>query len=125
MLFAGHISGQHKVEKKLTYSFGMEPTGSFVIDNRYGDIQVEGWDEPRISIELNVSVNHKDKDKAYNLLDRIEATVLEGSNFINITTTIRSKSSSFLHELFRDVKKKLDIKGFLFKTLCRNRNGLV
>ena len=109
MLFAGHISGQHKAEKTLTYSFGMEPTGSFVIDNKYGDVVVEGWDEPRISIEINVSVNHKDKDKAYNLLDRIEATVLEGSNFINITSTIRSKSSSFLDELLRDVGKKLDI----------------
>jgi len=109
MLLAGHISGQHKAEKQLTYSFGMEPSGSFVIDNRYGDIEIEGWDESRISIEMNVSVNHKDKDKAYNQLDRIEATVLEGSNFINITTTFRNKSSSFLNELIGNLNKKLDI----------------
>ncbi len=109
MLFAGHVSGQHKVEKTLTYTFGMESGGTFVIDNKYGDVQIEGWDESKLSVEMSVTVHHKDKDKAYNLLDRIEATVLEGENFVNITSTIRSKSSSFLDDLLRDFTKKLDI----------------
>ena len=107
VLFMGHITAQHKVEKTQTYSFGMEPTGSFVIDNKYGNIEIEGWDESRLSVEMRVSVNHKEKDKAYNLMDRIEATVLEGANFVNITSTIRQKRSSFFNDLLDDLKDEL------------------
>jgi len=107
VLFMGHITAQNKVEKTQTYSFSMEPSGSFVIDNKYGNIEIEGWDEDRLSVEMSVSVNHKDRDKAYNLMDRIEATVLEGANFINITSTIRQKRSSFFNDLLDDLKDEL------------------
>jgi len=53
------------------YSARLFSYGTLIIDTRIGDIQIEGWDEPRLEIEAEKVVRAKSADKAkplYNLL---------------------------------------------------------
>ncbi len=53
--------------------------GTLVIDARVGDIQVEGWDEPRLEVEAEKVVQAKDAQKAQSLYDRVQVA-LEGKD---------------------------------------------
>jgi hypothetical protein len=65
--------------KTFDYSERMFSFGTLVIDARVGDIQVEGWDEPRLEIEAEKVVQAKDKEKAQALYDRVQVA-LEGKD---------------------------------------------
>lgn len=105
LLFASisGITAQVTVEKTLTLSYSMQPSGTFVLDNRYGKVEIEGWDQDRLEAIMSVKVKHKSEEKAYNLLDRIEPVTLEGQNFVNITSTIRDKRTSFFNDLLKNI----------------------
>jgi hypothetical protein len=49
--------------------------GTLVIDARVGDIQVEGWDEPRLEIEAEKVVQAKDAQKAQTLYARVQVAL--------------------------------------------------
>jgi hypothetical protein len=61
------------------YSERMFSFGTLVIDARVGDIQVEGWDEPRLEVEAEKVVQAKDAQKAQSLYDRVQVA-LEGKD---------------------------------------------
>jgi hypothetical protein len=65
--------------KTFDYSERMFSFGTLVIDARVGDIQVEGWDEPRLEIEAEKVVEAKDAQKAQPLYDRVQVA-LEGKD---------------------------------------------
>ncbi|MGD1157731.1 MAG: hypothetical protein ABSA41_18175 [Terriglobia bacterium] len=65
--------------KTFDYSERMFSFGTLVIDARVGDIQVEGWDEPRLEIEAEKVVQAKDAQKAQALYDRVQVA-LEGKD---------------------------------------------
>ncbi len=59
------------------YSVRMFSFGTLTIDTRTGDIQVEGWDEPRLEIDAEKVVEAKDKERAQALYDQVQV-VLSG-----------------------------------------------
>lgn len=65
--------------KTFRYSVRMFSFGTLVIDARVGDIQVEGWDEPRLEIAAEKVVQAKDAEKAQTLYDRVQVA-LEGKD---------------------------------------------
>jgi hypothetical protein len=65
--------------KTFRYSVRMFSFGTLVIDARVGDIQVEGWDEPRLEIAAEKVVQAKDAQKAQTLYDRVQVA-LEGKD---------------------------------------------
>jgi len=56
------------------FSFGM-----LTIDTRIGNVQVEGWDEPRLEIEAEKVVEARDEKRAEPLYDRLQV-VLSGKD---------------------------------------------
>lgn len=65
--------------KTFHYSARMFSFGTLTIDTRMGDIQVEGWDEPRLEIEGEKVVEAKDEKRAQPLYDRVQV-VLDGQD---------------------------------------------
>ena len=61
------------------YSARMFSFGTLTIDTRMGDIQVEGWDEPRLEIEAEKVVEAKDEKHAQPLYDQVQV-VLDGQD---------------------------------------------
>ncbi|MGA3165879.1 MAG: hypothetical protein ABSF14_07140 [Terriglobia bacterium] len=61
------------------YSVRMFSFGTLTIDTRMGNLQVEGWDEPRLEIAAEKVVEAKDKQKAQPLYERVQVA-LEGQD---------------------------------------------
>ncbi len=65
--------------KTFHYSVRMFSFGTLTIDTRMGNLQVEGWDEPRLEIEAEKVVVAGNEAKANPLYDRLQI-VLEGKD---------------------------------------------
>ena len=61
------------------------------ISNRYGDVVIQSWDKDQIIIDVKVTVEMPNKEKAQKLLDYIDVQFSEGSNVISAKTTIDDK----------------------------------
>ena len=71
-----HADDFRKVEH---YSVRMFSYGTLTIDTRVGDIEVEGWDNPRLSVEAEKLVTAGSPRKAETLYGRVQVQ-LEGSD---------------------------------------------
>lgn len=65
--------------KTFHYSARMFSFGTLTIDTRMGNVQVEGWDEPRLEIEAEKVVEAKDEKRAQPLYDQVQV-VLAGQD---------------------------------------------
>jgi hypothetical protein len=65
--------------KTFHYSTRMFSFGMLTIDTRIGNVQVEGWDEPRLEIEAEKVVEARDEKRAEPLYDRLQV-VLSGKD---------------------------------------------
>ncbi len=88
-----------EVEKKFSKEFSAQGKDLLKIDNRYGDVVIENWNENKVSIE--VTVNHPSKDKAEKFMSMIDVFFNENDNTIEATTKIE-KNFSFKESDDRD-----------------------
>jgi hypothetical protein len=65
--------------KTFHYSTRMFSYGTLTIDTRMGDVQVDGWDEPRLEIEAEKVVEARDEKHAPPLYDQVQV-VLTGQD---------------------------------------------
>ncbi len=96
MLFAFSVQAQQKVSKIISKDFTMAHMGKLRLDNKYGDVTITGWDKNKISIIVDITVIHKKKENAENLLKRISAHIKDQNGVTNVTSVIAEKSSGFL-----------------------------
>lgn len=82
-----------EVNKKFNKEFSSQGKDLLTIDNRYGDVKVQSWNENRVVIDVLVTINHPDQDKADRLLSMIEVEFSENDNTIGARTVIDSKFS--------------------------------
>ncbi len=68
------------------YSARLFSTGTLVVDTRLGDIQIEGWDEPRVEIEAEKVVRAPSAAKAGALYSRIRIAVEGADHAVRIRT---------------------------------------
>jgi hypothetical protein len=80
VMFCGHVPLRaDEFSKSFQYSVRMFSYGTLTIDTRMGDIQVEGWDEPRLEITAEKVVEAGNQKKAEPLYDQVQVT-LEGKD---------------------------------------------
>jgi hypothetical protein len=81
------LSGQ-----ELTKEFHKEYTAgantTLEISNRYGDVVIESWDKNQVVIDVKVTIEMPNRDKAEKLLGYIDVNFSEGDNLISAKTVI-------------------------------------
>ena len=80
--------------QEVTKEFHKEYTAgtkSLNISNRYGDVVIENWDKDQIIIDVKVTVEMSDKERAQSFLDKIEVQFAESSDLISAKTVIDDK----------------------------------
>jgi len=92
LLISASANGD-EVNKKYNKEFNSQGKDLFSIDNRYGDVKVQSWNENRVVIDVLVTIEHPDRDKAEKLLSMIEVQFDENDNTIGAKTVIDSKFS--------------------------------
>ncbi|MGO4921112.1 hypothetical protein [Maribacter spongiicola] len=100
LVFGLTVTAQEKVSKKVTKSYKFTNGGELRLENKYGNITVFGWNKNEVSITVNMTVTHKKKDNATDLLHRIAPVITSNDNYLSVNYEISDKSSGFFSNLF-------------------------
>ena len=63
-------------------------TKTLQISNKYGDVVIQSWDKDEIIIDVKVTVNMSNKERAQSFMDKIDVQFSEGTNVISAKTVI-------------------------------------
>jgi len=76
---------------EVTKEFHKEYTAgikTLAISNKYGDVVIQSWDKDQIVIDVKVTVDMSNRDKAQSFLDKIDVQFSEGTNVISAKTVL-------------------------------------
>lgn len=88
------------VSKTIEKEIPIAKNGTFNIDNKYGTVEIIGWDHKELEIIMNVKVFDKNEDEALNLLERIQPEIKIVGDFIYVTTKVLEKNSNAFSRYF-------------------------
>src|ERR1035437_9926798 len=98
VIFAGLFLCNAKVNaakedftKNIQKEFNADNNTSLEINNKFGKINIIDWDKPTIQINVKITVNHNNKEKAEQLLDMINVEFSDQGNVIKALTQINDK----------------------------------
>jgi hypothetical protein len=61
------------------------------LNNRYGDVTIQGWEKDQVVIDVKVSIDMPDRSRAEKLMSYIDIQFNEGENIITAKTVIDDK----------------------------------
>jgi hypothetical protein len=82
-----------EVSKEFHKEYKAGPSTTLGIDNKYGDVVIQSWDKDQVVIDVKITVDLPNQEKAQKLLDYIDVNFSEGDNLIDAKTVIDSKFS--------------------------------
>lgn len=97
------LSAQEKVSKQIECAFEMTDAGKVQLENRYGNINVYGWDRNEVSIEISITVTHRKKENARDLLKRIDPELRNSSGYVSVAYRMGERKKGFFANLFESV----------------------
>ncbi|WP_344929643.1 hypothetical protein [Aquimarina addita] len=97
--FGYALKAQEEVSKIIEKSYDLTNVGELQLENKYGNININGWDQNKIQIKINVIVNKKEKEYAQDLLNRIKPSISYSKEFISIFSYIEEKENGFFSKL--------------------------
>ncbi len=97
------LFSQEKVSKKVQKTFSMSNAGELHLENKYGDIYLNGWSKNSVEITVDIEVTHKNIDVAESNLDRISPKIKVANDFVSIVSEIAEKNSSLFAKYFSKV----------------------
>lgn len=96
LFFANGIWAQEKVSKKIEKSFPLTNAGELHLENKYGNVTIQGWEKKTIKIDIDIQVVKKKKDDAKELLKRINPVINNTEDFVSISSVIEEKNTSMI-----------------------------
>jgi hypothetical protein len=94
---------QETLTRKIEKSYDMTNAGELRIENKYGDIAINGWNKNKIAIAIEVKVTNNKEYKAKEFFNRIETNFKTTSNFVSVVSEISDKDSGFFARYFNKV----------------------
>lgn len=85
---------QEMVSKTIQKTVNTEIDGTFYINNKYGNIEINGWDESTAKITTTISVFNKKESEATALLERIQSEIKIIDNLIYVESKILEKKAN-------------------------------
>ncbi|MGW9685005.1 hypothetical protein [Flagellimonas sp. 2504JD1-5] len=94
------VLAQSERSKQWNKSYGLSATGIVQIENKYGNVSINGWNKDELKVSVSMTVTHRKDDNAKKLLDRIQPKVTQAGDFIKISSEIAERSSSIFSRYF-------------------------
>lgn len=96
-LLSYSVQGQNKLSKKITQTHTLTNDGSLYLENKYGDIYINGWDKDEIEITVNIEANGKNTEKTEELLNLINSSIIATKKQVIVKSEISNKKPSFFN----------------------------
>ena len=91
--FSGVYAFAGEFTKEYHEEFQANENTVFTLQNKYGNIDIQNWDSPKIKIDVIVTVEHSNADKAEKMLSYIDVSFSSGENSVQAITQIDDKFS--------------------------------
>ena len=82
-----------KVEKEYHKEYSVTSNSQLYLENKYGDIDVRNWDKNQVTIDVVITVKHRDRERADKLLSFLDVEFSQEGDKIKAVTQIDSKFS--------------------------------
>ncbi|NKI32249.1 DUF4097 family beta strand repeat-containing protein [Croceivirga thetidis] len=93
-------TAQERVSKMVERNFPLTHGGELILENKYGNISVTGWDQDKVSVKIDIKVNHRKYDTAKDLLGRINPEIKSSTGYISIVSKIANKNTGWFADFF-------------------------
>jgi hypothetical protein len=91
LLFATYSLSAQEVTKEFHKEYAAGPNTTLEISNRYGDVVIESWDKDQVVIDVKVTIEMPNREKAEKLLGYIDVRFSNSENLISAKTVIDDK----------------------------------
>ncbi len=95
--------------KNLHKEYDANENTLLIIQNKFGDVDINNWDKNQVSIDVTITVDHHNEAKAKELIDYIDVVFSQSGNTIEAITKIDDKFSKWNTFTFNDNQKEFSI----------------
>ena len=103
VLLSYGIQGQNKLSKEIKKTYSLTNDGALYLENKYGDVYINGWDKEEIEIVANIEANGKNTEKAEELLSLINSSIEVSNKQIIVKSEISKKKRGFFNKYFSKI----------------------
>ena len=105
--------------RKIEKSFSSANMKEVMIENSYGNIEVEQWDKDEIEIKVDIRVDARSEKKVNDLLDKIHISFIQKSNYLTVVTGFAENFSfkRFTNKIFSGGSLNIDYIVYLPKNI--------
>jgi hypothetical protein len=82
-----------EVSKSLHNDWKVDQNSVFVLMNKYGKVDIQNWDQQQLSVDVTITVEHPDKEKAAKLLEYLTVEFSTNENELSAITQIDQRFS--------------------------------
>ncbi len=111
LIFTNTCFSQSKVSKKINQMHYLSNDGYLILDNKYGDVYINGWENENVEIKVNIEVERKNESDAKELLNRITSEIVAANKQVNVKSVIKEKQTSFFGRYFNKIDPFKNEKG--------------
>ncbi len=97
------VFGQNKVSKEIKEMASLSNDGQLYIENKYGDIFIDGWSRETIEITVEIEAKGRNLEKAKDLLNRINPEIETSGNIVIVKSHISKREQGFFNKYIRKV----------------------
>ncbi len=87
------ISAQVQKTKEYHEQYDTKDYSKLVLQNKYGNIDIQNWENPSIKIDVVIEVKHSSPEKAQKLLDQINVKFTTNGNSVKAETVFDDRFS--------------------------------
>lgn len=91
-LFALHLSAGEEYTKKINKSFDVNKDAVLSVKNKFGKVHCENWDKNSISIEVTITVEASNQEKANKYFNGIDIALNGNSNRVTAVTSMEGRT---------------------------------
>jgi len=103
VLLSCSLQGQNKLSKEIKQTHTLTNEGALYLENKYGDIYINGWDKDKIEIVVNIEANGKNDEKAEELLGLINSNIVVTNKQVIVKSEISKKKPSFFNKYIEKI----------------------
>ncbi|MBN1182619.1 MAG: DUF4097 family beta strand repeat protein [Bacteroidales bacterium] len=91
-------AGGDEVKKTINKEYAYNDNTHLIIKNKFGKVDVKDWDQNLVTIEVIITVDHPNREKAEQILKCINVEFEERGNIIQATTKFDDKVDNIFHK---------------------------
>ncbi|MCK4922181.1 MAG: DUF4097 family beta strand repeat protein [Bacteroidales bacterium] len=88
------LLSQEKVEKSSEETFSVQEGYLLDVASKFGDVDISNWDNDEVKIVVEIWVESKKKDKAEELLEKLDVELSQTGNTVSVKTVLPSKMNT-------------------------------